>query len=49
MMLLGEAAEQAKVELSTQNEVTISTPCIISSAECPGDPSMSRTAQSLRG
>lgn len=41
MMLLAEAAEQAKVELTTQNAVTISTPFIISSAECPGDPSVS--------
>uniref|UniRef100_A0ACD5ZGE6 Uncharacterized protein n=2 Tax=Avena sativa TaxID=4498 RepID=A0ACD5ZGE6_AVESA len=42
MMLLAEATEQAKVELSTEHEVTISTPFIISSSECSGDgPSVS--------
>ncbi|KQJ82099.1 uncharacterized protein LOC100823431 isoform X3 [Brachypodium distachyon] len=41
MMLLAEAVEQAKVALSSQHEVTVSLPFIISSAKCPGDPNIS--------
>jgi molecular chaperone DnaK (HSP70) len=41
MILLVEVVEQAKLELLTQSEVTVSTPFIISSVACPGDPSVS--------